>query len=157
MVLASCCRSCSSRCSPMCSTSRLQAGAKVALDLASFEVVRAFRKPLLELVETHRPDFLICNEVSSWSGTPGLQFSHAASRQSTCAGNLLSRHCHDANRLKCTNPGQHVHQGSLKCNPVHKQSCVISGTRTRRWRCWAGRGRAARRSKRWNGWRGTPP
>ena len=42
---------------------RGQAGAKVALDLASFEVVRAFRDPLLELLAAHRPDFLICNEV----------------------------------------------------------------------------------------------
>lgn len=36
---------------------------KTALDLASFEVVRAFRQPLLRLLEAHRPDFLICNEV----------------------------------------------------------------------------------------------
>ncbi len=45
----------------------MQAGVKTALDLASFEVVRAFRQPLLQLLEAHRPDFLICNEVRhSW-------------------------------------------------------------------------------------------
>jgi hypothetical protein len=27
-------------------------------------VVRAFREPLLELLDAHCPDFLICNEVS---------------------------------------------------------------------------------------------
>jgi hypothetical protein len=47
---------------------RGQGGAKVALDLASFEVVRAFREPLLELLAAHRPDFLICNEVRRHSG-----------------------------------------------------------------------------------------
>lgn len=78
-----------------------QAGAKVALDLASFEVVRAFRKPLLELVETHRPDFLICNEdealevlVGPGQGrTPELALDWLARHASIAVVTLGERGC----------------------------------------------------------------
>lgn len=46
-----------------CGMGGCQAGAKIAVDLASFEVVRAFPAELLALIEETRPDFLVCNEV----------------------------------------------------------------------------------------------
>ena len=45
-----------------------EAGAKVALDLASFEVVREFRADVEALIESKHIDCCFCNEVRcSWS------------------------------------------------------------------------------------------
>ena len=60
---------------------RLQAGARIAVDLASFEVVRAFRPQLLALLEGARPDFLICNEARAH---PWLFSSRSPLQSSVC-------------------------------------------------------------------------
>ena len=42
-----------------------QAGAKVALDLASFEVVREFRADVETLIESKQIECCFCNEVAA--------------------------------------------------------------------------------------------
>lgn len=64
-----------------------QAGVKVALDLASFEVVQSFKPQLRKILESGKVHCCFCNEVSALLGT------HSAVGASKCHRAVICNNC----------------------------------------------------------------
>ena len=89
----------------------LQAGVKVALDLASFEVVQSFKPQLQKILESGKVHCCFCNEVLTLLLLPQGTSSATECQQAICTVKI-------AIMLHKRSSVHSNHQGNFGCGPV---------------------------------------